>query len=116
MRSQEIRRAIVQARTTQGMSQFLIIEFAFIALFVGARLASLQAGLITFVLLCIGLFIPVVSILIVFVLGTLWALVCLIIAYQEFGLIGGVIIGGFGALISYGIHMGAVIGSYDARI
>jgi len=53
-------------------------------------------------------------VLIVVVLGGIWAAMSFAMAYEAFGLIGGIVIGGFGAMLAMGLHLSGLAGARDA--
>lgn len=114
MSEYKLRRAIVQARYSQGLSTFLLIEFAFTALILYAHTDSVEGGVLLFIGLVTGLFVPVIAMIIVLFYTAFWSIGICIMCVQSFGFFAGVPIGLFGSFVMLSIHLAGVSGSHDS--
>jgi len=106
----DYRRAITQARFNAGPSTFVAFEFALTALMVGVSSESLLYGVVTFMVLSIGIVVPHISLLIIVAYTGLWGLVSLQLGYEAAGIAGAIVIGLFGTLMAMGLHLSGMTG------
>ena len=110
------RRAIAQARFQQGPSTFLVYEFLFVSLYIWLITGSLTTAVAVFFGLAISCVVPVLSLVIVIVFSGFWSLVFIQLGFEFGGVPGGIVIGGFGLLLSFGLHFDGLAGFQDSVV
>ena len=90
--------------------RFLVLAFICASLFVWL----VTMGVAVFFVLCVGCVVPVLLLLVVLIFSCLWGLVFIQFGLEFGGVLGAVVVGGFGGLLSFGLHFSGLIGFQDS--
>ncbi|MGJ8530124.1 hypothetical protein [Maritalea sp.] len=112
----EMRRAIAQARFQRGPSVWLVFEFIVASVFVWLVTDSATIAVAVLFALVVSCVIPYLSFLVVICFSVLWSLVFIELGLEVGGLPGAIVIGGFGALMSFGLHFAGLAGFQDSVV
>lgn len=109
-----VRRGVTQARFNRGPATFLTLEIVFTALMLGLWYRSWAIGFgVAMILFCGLIFRPTMRLIMV-AYSSGWSVLAIGLGYEIAGMPGAIFIGGFGALVAFGIHMAGVQGLVDS--
>lgn len=109
--SAHVSRGIAQYSANQLPLRLLLLELAFVGVVVGIAFESFAFGVSSFVLLVVGLFLPITRLLIPFLLVMAWTLAILQFSIGSFGYLEGGAVGTCASLFVAAIHLAGLNGA-----